>query len=159
MTQAEFNKMIVEAQKNYLKKRDEYLKDVKRFIGNMFKEFITEDFSSAIKQESSYNEAVNSCKNVAEYMDWFEAVVFRLMRWDIKNQITEIEELILGKATIASYKNNTMTYLATLEMLVEKLKKLKVNNLVEEHIILHNGRRVILMKLFYYKIKTGVKSG
>ena len=46
MTQAEFNKMIVEAQKNYLKKRDEYLKDVKRFIGNMFKDFITEDLSS-----------------------------------------------------------------------------------------------------------------
>jgi hypothetical protein len=134
MTPSEYNKMVVEAQKNYLKKREEYLKEVKSFIGNMFKEFVTDDLTNAIKGEQSYNQVVNLSKNTAEFMDWFEGVVFRLLRWDMRNQITEIEELIMGKSSIRSYGNNTMTYLATIEMLIEKLKRLKVNSRVEEHI-------------------------
>ena len=141
MTQAEYNKMVVEAQRNYLKERQEYLKDVKSFIGNMFQDFVTDDLTNAIKGEASYNEAVNQSKNTAQFMDWFEALVFRLLRWDTKNQITEIEELIMGKANIGSYNNNCMTYLATLGMLLEQLKRLKINNLVEDHIRLNNGRK------------------
>ena len=133
------DRLIEEAQKNYQRKRDTYLENVKKFIGNLLKEFITEDLLTSLKGKREFIERANITTNASEFMDWFERMLFKLFRWDTSNQVTELLSSILNKVNISGNSNSGMKYLASIDLLIERLKRLKVSILVEKHIAANNN--------------------
>ena len=125
-------RVIEEAHKIYQRKRDTYLENVKKFIGNLLKEFITDDLLGSLKSRPEFLPKVNMITNAADFMDWLEKMLFIVFHWDTQKLVTELSSSILNKVSIQGNGNSGMKYLASMDLLIERLKRLKISILVEK---------------------------
>jgi hypothetical protein len=144
-----YERLVEDAQKIYHRKRENYIENVKKFIGNFLKEFVSPDFISSLKAESDYFQRINVATSAAEFIEWFERILFKLLRWDSTSQVTELLSLILNKATISGNGNSGVKYLASIDLLIEKVKRTKVNILVDKYVIANNIQPDNLIKSSY----------
>jgi hypothetical protein len=136
-----YERLVEDAQKIYHKKRETYIESVKKFIGNLLKEFVSPELTVSIQSEPDYMTKVNVITNAADFMDWFEKAIFKLMRWQTNLQITDLETLIINKINIAGNSNSGIKYLASIELALEGLKRLKLNKFIEDHVVSSNGNQ------------------
>jgi hypothetical protein len=63
-----YERLAEDAQKAYARKRETYQENVKKFIGNLIKDYVSPDLISSLESESDYDHKINVITSAADFM-------------------------------------------------------------------------------------------